>query len=98
MSLLDGQGYEREEPADSVVLTYKNAKNNDTVFALAYTRATREDVAKITQKDGYFMSGWQKSFSASKLPKGQVKINAWAFDTYAGKAFKLNGTHILQSR
>ncbi|MCL1469737.1 hypothetical protein [Argonema antarcticum] len=88
---------DREEPADSVVLTYENAKYNDTVFALAYTRTKREDVAKITKKDGYFMSGWQKSFSVSKLPKGQVKINAWAFDTNTGKAFKLNGTHILQS-
>ncbi|GEM_PF-3086265 len=65
---------------------------------MAYTRTKREEVAKITKKDRYFMSGWQKSFSASKLPKGQVKINAWAFDTNTGKAFKLNGTHILQSQ
>ncbi|MFB2973617.1 hypothetical protein ACE1CD_32035 [Aerosakkonema sp. BLCC-F183] len=88
---------DREEPADAVILTYEKANNHDTAFALIYTRIKREDVAKVTPKDAYSMSGWQKSFSASKLPKGQVKINAWAFDANTGKAFKLNGTQIVQN-
>lgn len=87
----------REEPADAVVLTYEDGKNGDIVFTISDTIIERPDVAKITEKDGYLISGWSKSFSTRKLPKGEVKIKAWAFDTNTGKAFKLNGSHILQN-
>ena len=85
----------REEPADVVVLTYEDPQKGDIAFALSYTRGERPDVVKATGKDGYLMSGWQKSFAASKLPKGEVKIKAWAFDSNTGKAFQLNGSQIL---
>ena len=89
---------DRGEPADSVVLTYENAHTEATVFAVADTRTRRKDIAKVTKKSAYYMSGWKKSFEASRLPKGLVKIKAWAFDSYTGKAFEIGGAHILKNK
>lgn len=86
----------RREPADSVILTYANAEGNSTVFALANVRTTaRYDVAKTLKQESYFSSGWQKKIPVSKLPKDAIKLDAWAFDSNTGKAFHLNGTHVI---
>jgi len=88
---------ERKEPADAVVLTYEKAKGEDIIIALSDARIGRRDVVKVMQTKAYLMSGWHKSFPASKLPKGTLKINAWAFDTETGKAFKIGGTHVIKN-
>ncbi|MBE9227337.1 hypothetical protein IQ264_18070 [Phormidium sp. LEGE 05292] len=87
----------RKEPADAVVLTYRDAKNDDIIFAVSGTRTPRVDVVKVLKKAAYSMSGWETSFSISKLPKGKVKINAWAFDSDTGKAIKIGGTHVIEN-
>ncbi|HEY9852981.1 MAG TPA: hypothetical protein V6D28_26150 [Leptolyngbyaceae cyanobacterium] len=85
-------------PADSVVLTYENEKVEATVFAVADRRIKIKNVAKFAKKKPYSRSGWQKYFEASRLPKGLLKLNAWAFDTDTGEAFKIGGTHILENK
>lgn len=88
----------RKVNADAVILTYENPKKKEKAFALSDTIVPRKDVVKFSKNRGYLMSGWQKKFSASRLPKGNVKINAWAFDTNTGKAFKLNQTQIIENQ
>ncbi len=87
----------KEEPADAVILTYENRQGEDIIFALSDSRTERQDVANVTKKQAYSMSGWQKVFSADSLPKSNLKISAWAFDAERGKAYKLNGLHILKN-
>ena len=89
---------DRNEPADAVVLTYEDTKKGDIIFGISDTRIARQDVVKVFTQKEYLMSGWQKSFSASRLPKGKLKVDAWAYDTNTGKAFKLNQSHIIQNQ
>ncbi len=93
---------ERGEPADSVVLTYENVESNSTIdnvesnsiiFTVVDTRDVSKDFAKASINELYHNSSWQKAFSSSLLSKGLIKVEAWAFDSNIGKAFKLNGSH-----
>ncbi|MGA9377888.1 MAG: hypothetical protein WBV73_03865 [Phormidium sp.] len=88
---------ERKQPADGVLLTYEKAKGYDIIFAISDTRVQRPDVVNATKNQVYLMTGWQGSFSASKLPKGLVKIKAWAFDTETGTAFPLGGSQQINN-
>lgn len=89
---------DRKEPADAVVLTYEDAKGEDIVFAVSSKRVERPDVAKNTRESAYLMSGWEKIFKSSKVPKGLVKIKAWAFDSNRGKAFPLKVSHTIRNQ
>lgn len=89
---------ERRETADSVILTYKEAEGSPIIFAIVDTfNIVRQDVAKAFKKQSYSNSGWEKSFEISKLPSGSLKVEAWAFNSITGKAFQLNGTHVIQN-
>ncbi|MFB2935033.1 hypothetical protein ACE1B6_07115 [Aerosakkonemataceae cyanobacterium BLCC-F154] len=88
---------ERGQPADAVLLTYEKAKGEDIIFAISDTRVERPDVVKATKNQVYLMTGWQKAFSASKLPKGLVTIKAWAFNTEKGTAFPLEGSQQIKN-
>lgn len=87
----------RQEATDAVILTYENENSDATVFTVVTNRATRNDIAKNFKNQSYSNSGWQKSFSSIGLPKGNLKINAWAFDSTTGKAFKLNSVHEINN-
>lgn len=88
---------EKKEPADAVILTYEKSPGEDIIFAVFDKRVERPDVVKAVKTTTYLMSGWQKTFLASRLPKGLVKINAWAFDTEKAKAYKVGGTHLVKN-
>lgn len=91
---------EREEPADAVILTYEKVDGESTIFTVVDTRTNikSNDVAKALKSNPYSSNlRWQKDFSSIKFPKGAIKINAWAFDSNIGKAFKLNGTYVIHS-
>ncbi|XWK90414.1 MAG: hypothetical protein U7127_10300 [Phormidium sp.] len=88
---------EKKEPADAVILTYEKSQGEDIIFAVFDNRVERPDVAKAVKTRAYLMSGWHKTFPASRLPKGLVKINAWAFDTEKAKAYKVGGTHLVKN-
>lgn len=89
---------QRHERADAVILTYKNSQNEDKIFALSDTIVNRQDVVEFTNKKEYASSGWKKIFSVNRLPKGKIEIEAWGFDTDTSKAYKLNGSHIIQNQ
>jgi hypothetical protein len=88
---------DREEQADSVILAYRKADGDPTAFTIAAAGAERGDVAEALNESAYSHSGWRTSFSASELPPGPIKLEAWAFDANTGKAFKLDGAHPLTS-
>ncbi len=88
---------EKKQPADAVLLTYEKEKGYDIIFAISDARVERPDVVNATKNQVYLMAGWQKSFSASKLPKGLVNIKAWAFDTETGTAFPLRGSQQIKN-
>lgn len=88
----------KKQPADAVLLTYEKGKEEDIIFAISDTRVKRVDVVKATKNPEYSMSGWQKTFPASKLPKGWVKIKAWAFDSETNKAYQLGRTHVVNNQ
>jgi hypothetical protein len=88
---------EKKEPADAVILTYEKSQGEDIIFAVFDTRVERPDVVKAMKTTTYLISGWQKTFPASRLPKGLVKINAWAFDTEKANAYKVGGTHLVKN-
>ena len=87
----------KKQPADAVLLTYEKEPGHDIIFAISDTRIPRPDVVNATKNQVYLMTGWQKSFSASKLPKGLLKIKAWAFDTETGTAFPLDGSQKINN-
>ena len=87
---------EEERPADAVLLTYKNADGEATVFAVADMGFERPDVAESLGIDAYTRSGWQETFRPSAVPTNSTEITAWAFDVEAQRAFKLNETHVLE--
>lgn len=89
---------ERRESADSVILTYEKTDGEPTMFALINTlNDKRNDVAKAFKEQSYSNSGWKRTFASSKLPSGSLKVEAWAFNSNTGKAFHLNGTHVIQN-
>lgn len=88
----------RKQPADAVLLTYEKGKDEDIIFAISDNNVERQDVAKVTKNQAYSMSGWQKTFPASSLPKGVVKIKAWAFDSETSKAYQLTGVRVINNQ
>lgn len=88
---------ERGKAADSVILTYENGKGDHTVFKVIEVKGRSDKAVKAFKNLAYYYSGWRITFSLVGLPVGSLKINAWAFDTTTGKAFKLNGTHVIQN-
>ncbi len=89
---------ERGEVADGVILTYENAKGEAIIFKLINQRMPRPSVREYFNNSTYLYSGWQKSFSVQEIPKGTVKLKAWAFDTESGKAFLLKKNQIIQNQ
>jgi hypothetical protein len=87
----------RKQPADAVLLTYEKEKGHDVIFAISDTRIQRPDVVNATKDQVYLMTGWQRAFSANKLPKGLLNIKAWAFDSETGKAFPLGGSQEIKN-
>ncbi|MBE9227341.1 hypothetical protein IQ264_18090 [Phormidium sp. LEGE 05292] len=87
----------KKQLADAVLLTYEKGKDEDIIFAISDTRVKRVDVVNATKNPEYSMSGWQKTFPTSKLPKGWVKIKAWAFDSETSQAYQLGGIHVVKN-
>lgn len=86
----------KAQPADAVLLTYKNSQGKSIFFSLSPVKVQRADVAEILKQDNYINSGWSTTASTKGLPNGQIEINAWAFDTSTGESYKLGSSHIIQ--
>lgn len=87
---------EEGRPADAVLLTYEDANGQPTVFAVTDAGKRTRDAAKDLRTAAYARSGWEETFSTSVLPSGSTKIGAWVFDANTGRAFRLDGTHVLE--
>jgi predicted metal-binding transcription factor (methanogenesis marker protein 9) len=74
------------------------SENESKVFAMTGTKPFPFgdfDLNSLNQsKDLY--SRWQKTFSRRMLPDAPVRITAWAFDASTGKAYRLNGEHVIE--
>ncbi|NES64149.1 MAG: hypothetical protein F6K24_02230, partial [Okeania sp. SIO2D1] len=85
---------ERNEPADAIILTYKNQAYNWIIFDVLMSAQTqRENLVQLFNNPAYLNAGWEQTISGKLLPKGQWKISAWAFDAKLGKAYKLDTNH-----
>jgi len=83
---------DRKQPADAVVLAYETSKGEPKAFAIAAVMNKSPDVAQQLKHQGYHNVRWSKTVPIEKLPKGDVKLSAWAFDTKTRQAFPLANT------
>jgi len=85
---------EKMRAADAVVLAYSGNENQPVAFELT------GDTGRSASYKNPFHQGsvWEISFSADRLPEGEVTITAWAFDADSGKAFRLNNEHSIIAR
>ncbi|MDJ0515042.1 MAG: hypothetical protein QNJ74_01875 [Trichodesmium sp. MO_231.B1] len=87
---------ERNEPADAIILTYKNQADDWIIFDILMSAQTpRESLVQLFNNPAYLNAGWEKTIAGKLLPKGQWKISAWAFDAKVGKAYKLDRNHLI---
>ncbi|MDQ3649308.1 MAG: hypothetical protein M3458_03305 [Acidobacteriota bacterium] len=87
---------DRKEPADAVLLTYEKDSDDSVVFELIHTATERELAARREKFTARSVLRWQKSFTLDKLPTNPATVSAWAFDANTGKAFKIDGVHVIQ--
>ncbi len=73
-------------PADRVIVTY--GKKNSLV-AVASVNLERPDVAKALENPAYSKSGWSITLATSNLPKGQIVLKAWAYNSARKEAIQL---------
>jgi hypothetical protein len=83
----------KQEIAHAVLLAYEQSDGSAIAFAISEQRDERKDVVKFLKNSAYLRSGWEKSFPASRLPKGNTQVSAWSFDAETGQAFRLQGLH-----
>jgi hypothetical protein len=88
---------ERGEPAHAVLLTYQKDQGAPMIFALVEMKIEQPSFAALFAKAPSSDWHWQKSVSLDKAPVAlPVSINAWAFDATTGKAYKLDGTYLVE--
>ncbi|MDJ0556367.1 MAG: hypothetical protein QNJ68_18400 [Microcoleaceae cyanobacterium MO_207.B10] len=89
---------ERNQPADAVILTYKNQAGEWIIFDVLMSAKThRESLVQLFNNPAYINAGWEQTISGKLLPKGKLKISAWAFDAKLGKAYKLDRNHSISN-
>ena len=92
---------DQNKSADAVLLTYTEEASQQNrewhLFAVAPVQQQRNDVVKAFKNSAYKISGWKTSFSTQALPKGQLRLRAWAYNTETNEAFKLGKTHLIQN-
>jgi hypothetical protein len=86
----------KRQPADVVLLTYRNTKGKDVIFTIARVNNAREDVVKVRNNPGYKLSGWDATFSRDKLPRRDLELRAWAYDVQIQKIYPLGNAHLLK--
>lgn len=86
---------ERKQPADAVLLAYETPNTKPKAFAIAPVIYKSPDVAKELNYQGYQNVRWSKALALNKLPKGDFKVSAWAFDTETRQVFRLEGLKSL---
>jgi hypothetical protein len=84
------------EPAHAVLLTYRDATQVPRVFAIAQMEVIPGGLIGVLRQPVEKRSRWQHTFTRADMPtNAPTHIDAWAFDTESGKAFKLTGSHVV---
>ncbi|MDY7002798.1 MAG: hypothetical protein SWX82_02160 [Cyanobacteriota bacterium] len=82
-----------KDRVDSGVLNLKE-KDNWIIFDVLMSAQTqRKNLVQLFNNPAYLNAGWEQTISGKLLPKGKLKIAAWAFDARSGKAYKLDTNH-----
>jgi hypothetical protein len=77
--------------ADSVVFTYETTTNEPVIFKLMAHRFFRYDLVAKTGDNDFLMTGWIATGDNAELPKGPVRIRAWAYDVEERTVAPLQG-------
>jgi hypothetical protein len=84
------------EPAHAVLLTYRDATQRPRVFAIAAMGGITDSLVRALRQPAYKRTQWQYTFAQTDMPTNDLThVDAWAFDTESGKAFKLAGSHVV---
>jgi hypothetical protein len=79
-----------------VLLTYRDATQVPRVFAIAQMEVIPGGLMGVLREPVEKRNRWQHTFAQADMPtKNPTQIDAWAFDTESGKAFKLTGSHVV---
>jgi hypothetical protein len=86
-----------QEPAHAVLLTYRDATEVPRVFAIAQMQVIPgRGLIGVLRQPIEKRSRWKHTFAGADMPTNTpTQIDAWAFDTESGKAFKLMGSYVV---
>jgi hypothetical protein len=87
----------RREPAHAVLLTYRDGTGGSRVFAIASMLGAPNDLVQALRQPAHNRTRWHHMFAQTDMPiDDATQVDAWAFDTESGKAFKLTGSHVAR--
>jgi len=86
---------QQKHAADAVILGYETEPGSVKPVAIARVGEPSPDVAVNLPNPAYSYVRWSKTLPLKKLPKGKVKISAWAFDTTTSDLFPLQETRTI---
>jgi hypothetical protein len=81
--------------APLVLLAYHDRDGRERVFTVSGVAIHKGRLSPPVAGGQLRDARWRKSFVSRQLPAGSVRIAAWAFDAYTGKAYELKGSHML---
>ncbi|MGB8354739.1 MAG: hypothetical protein WCD79_12670 [Chthoniobacteraceae bacterium] len=87
---------EKGRAADAVLLTYDDAGGKPVLFGVADVNQLRSDLPDTADETVNSHSGWVKVFSRGKFAAAWSTVKAWAFDSDACRAYRLQGSVNLQ--
>lgn len=85
----------RREAADAVILAYEKPNGDCVVFAITHPKIGPGD-SSFAGSGGHNFQRWEKSFSGDQLQFRPAKVTAWAFDANTARAFRLDGSYVIQ--
>ena len=86
------------QPADIVLLSYEKDQAAPVIFASAEMRFEQPSFSASLLKAQSSDWRWQKSFPLNRVPAAPpVSLSAWAFDATTGKAYKINGSYVIEN-
>jgi hypothetical protein len=77
-------------PADAVLLAYDDPTRGAVAFALTVPVTPRAEVVQALHDYRFGLSGWSCEFERSKVPPGDHRITAWAFDAEKNVLYPLS--------
>jgi hypothetical protein len=88
---------EGREPAHAVLLTHRDGSGGSRVFAIAPMEGVPDGLVPALRQHAHNRTRWAHTFAQrAMLTDDPIQVDAWAFDTESGKAFKLTGTHVVR--